>query len=71
MRQMVQKRSVCNSFDRKQEAEGWEEETKKQIKSGRFPFDHHKKLYTFHPEQKKEAPCFSYGEEFFQNSFLL
>lgn len=39
--------TVCKSFDRKQEAEDWEKETKKQVKLGRFSFDQHKKLYTF------------------------
>ena len=39
--------TVCKSFDRKQEAEDLENETKKQVKLGRFKFDQHKKLYAF------------------------
>lgn len=39
--------SVCSHFDRKQEAEDWAVDTERQIKLGKFNFDHHKKQHTF------------------------
>lgn len=39
--------TVCKSFERKQEAEDWEKETKSRIKFGQFKLDHHKQLRTF------------------------
>jgi len=39
--------TVCNSFERKQEAEDWAQETERQIKFGKFNFDQYKKLHTF------------------------
>lgn len=39
--------TVCKSFDRKQEAEDWEKETKRRVKQGEFNFDQHKLLHTF------------------------
>lgn len=39
--------SVCNHFDRKQEADDWAKETERKIKVGQFSFDQYKKQYTF------------------------
>jgi integrase len=39
--------TVCNHFDRKQEAEDWAIETERQIKQGKFKFDQHKQQHTF------------------------
>lgn len=39
--------TICETFERKQEAEDWEKETKNRIKQGQFKFDQHKKQYTF------------------------
>ena len=39
--------TVCNRFERKQEAEDWANETERQIKFGKFNFDQYKKLHTF------------------------
>lgn len=39
--------TVCNHFDRKQEAEDWATEVEREIKQGRFKFDQHKKRHTF------------------------
>lgn len=38
---------VCDSFDRKDEAEDWAQKTEAEIRRGRFKFDLHNKLYTF------------------------
>src|ERR1700722_30749 len=38
---------VCDSFERKQEAEDWAQETERSIKCGQFKFDQHKHLHTF------------------------
>jgi len=38
---------VCESFERKQEAEDWGQETERRIKLGQFKFDQHKHLNTF------------------------
>lgn len=40
--------TVCNHFDRKQEAEDWRQETERQIKEGQFKFNRHKAKHTFH-----------------------
>ncbi|HSX03877.1 MAG TPA: tyrosine-type recombinase/integrase [Rhabdochlamydiaceae bacterium] len=40
--------TVCDHFERKQEAEDWSKEVERQIKLGQYKFDQHKKLYTFH-----------------------
>lgn len=39
--------TVCNHFDRKQEAEDWATDVERQIKQGKFNFDQHKKQHTF------------------------
>lgn len=39
--------TVCNHFDRKQEAEDWAQEIEREIKLGKFKFDQHKKQQTF------------------------
>lgn len=39
--------TVCNHFDRKQEAEDWAIDVERQIKQGKFNFDQHKKQHTF------------------------
>lgn len=39
--------TVCNHFDRKQEAEDWAAEIERQIKQGQFNFNHHKVQHTF------------------------
>jgi integrase len=39
--------TVCNHFDRKQEAEDWASDIERQIKAGQFKFDQHKKIHTF------------------------
>ncbi len=39
--------TVCNHFDRKQEAEDWSTDIERQIKLGKFKFDQHKQQYTF------------------------
>lgn len=39
--------SVCNHFERKQEAQDWATEIERQIKTGRFKFNQHNKIYTF------------------------
>ena len=39
--------TVCNHFDRKQEAEDWAQEVERQIKLGKSKFDQHKKQHTF------------------------
>lgn len=39
--------TISGSFVRKQESLDWENETKKQINSGQFHFDQHKKQHTF------------------------
>ena len=39
--------TVCNHFDRKQEAEDWATDVERQIKQGKFRFDQHKQQHTF------------------------
>ena len=39
--------TVCNHFDRKQEAEDWARDVERQIKAGQFKFDQHNKIHTF------------------------
>lgn len=39
--------TICNHFERKQEAEDWASDTERQIKAGQFKFDQHKKIHTF------------------------
>lgn len=39
--------TVCNHFDRKQEAEDWASNIERQIKAGQFKFDQHNQLRTF------------------------
>lgn len=39
--------TVCNHFDRKQEAEDWAADVERQIKQGKFNFDQHKHQHTF------------------------
>lgn len=39
--------SVCNHFERKQEAEDWTREIEHQIKLGQYQFDQHRQRYTF------------------------
>lgn len=39
--------TVCNHFDRKQEAQDWSADVERQIKQGKFKFDQHKKQHTF------------------------
>ncbi len=39
--------TVCNHFDRKQEAEDWSADIERQIKQGKFRFDQHKQQQTF------------------------
>ena len=39
--------TVCNHFERKQEAEDWASNVERQIKLGQFKFDQHNKLHTF------------------------
>lgn len=34
--------TVCGEFERKQEAEDWEEDTRRLIKAGQFQFERHK-----------------------------
>src|SRR3990167_7634096 len=38
--------TICETFQRKQEAEDWAQETERRIKLGRFKFDQRKKQYT-------------------------
>jgi hypothetical protein len=39
--------TVCNHFNRKQEAEDWATNVEREIKLGKFKFDQHKQQYTF------------------------
>ena len=39
--------TVCNHFDRKQEAEDWAADVEREIRQGKFNFDQHKKQHTF------------------------
>lgn len=39
--------TVCNHFDRKQEADDWATDVERQIKQGKFKFDQHKQQHTF------------------------
>lgn len=39
--------TVCDHFDRKQEADDWASETERKIKMGQFQFDRHKNQQTF------------------------
>ncbi len=39
--------SVCNHFDRKQEAEDWSQDVERKIKQGQFKFDQHNQVHTF------------------------
>src|ERR1700676_2463699 len=39
--------TLCNHFERKQEADDWAKETERKIKLGQFKFDQHKQLHTF------------------------
>jgi len=39
--------TVCNHFDRKQEAEDWAYDVERRIKLGQFKFDQHNKMHTF------------------------
>lgn len=39
--------TVCNHFDRKQEADDWAHEVERKIKLGQFKFDQHKQQHTF------------------------
>lgn len=39
--------TVCNHFDRKQEAEDWSHEVERKIKLGQFKFDQHNQIHTF------------------------
>lgn len=39
--------TVCNHFDRKQEAEDWASEVEREIKLGQFKFEQHKTQHTF------------------------
>lgn len=39
--------TVCNHFDRKQEADDWAADVERQIKQGKFRFDQHKQQHTF------------------------
>lgn len=39
--------TVCNHFERKQEAEDWAADVEREIKQGKFNFDQHKKQHTF------------------------
>lgn len=39
--------TVCNHFDRKQEAEDWSQDVERKIKLGQFKFDQHNKVHTF------------------------
>ena len=39
--------TVCNHFDRKQEAEDWANDVERQIKLSKFNFNQHKQQYTF------------------------
>ena len=39
--------TVCKQCERKEEADDWEEETRRQIKAGQFQFDRHKVQHTF------------------------
>jgi integrase len=39
--------STCKTFERKQEAEDWGQETERRIKQGQFKFDMHKQQHTY------------------------
>ena len=39
--------TVCNHFERKQEADDWAQGIERQIKRGEFKFDQHNQLHTF------------------------
>jgi hypothetical protein len=39
--------TICNHFDRKQEAQDWAANVEREIKLGRFPFERYKAKYTF------------------------
>lgn len=39
--------TVCNHFDRKQEAEDWASDTERQIRIGKYSFTQHKEQHTF------------------------
>lgn len=39
--------TVCNHFERKQEADDWAKDTERKIKLGQFKFDQHNHLHTF------------------------
>ncbi len=39
--------TVCDHYDRKQEAEDWAIDVERQIKAGKFKFDQHKQQHTF------------------------
>src|SRR5271154_5282338 len=39
--------TICNHFERKQEADDWAADVERQIKQGKFKFDQHKQQHTF------------------------
>jgi integrase len=39
--------TVCDHFDRKQQAEDWAQDTERKIKLGQYQFDQHNKIHTF------------------------
>src|SRR5476651_2455104 len=39
--------TVCNHFERKQEADDWASDIERQIKAGQFKLDQHKQQHTF------------------------
>jgi hypothetical protein len=39
--------TVCNHFERKQEADDWARDIERQIKLGQFKFDQHNQIHTF------------------------
>ncbi|HAZ15144.1 MAG: hypothetical protein A2Y28_01315 [Chlamydiae bacterium GWC2_50_10] len=39
--------TVCNTFERKQEAEDWAKETERRIKLGQFNFEQHNSTHTY------------------------
>ncbi len=58
--------TTCNTFDRKQEAEDWAQDTEQRIKAGQFNFNGHKQQYTYQEliERQKADGAFEHQRSF-------
>ena len=78
--------AVCESFERKQQAEDWAKETERKIKQGQFKFHQHNQQYTFsqlierflqdgalehHRSKEDTLRHLSYWEKCFENYGLI